>query len=489
MMGVCPMLHLRQERIMNLPRLQIAAICLALACTAHGQAPAAETPRTEAQDVMPIGVAKIDITPTHPVRLTGYGNRTTESEGVAQHLWAKALALGGDDGDGPAVLITVDNCGITPEISEAVARQLQQQSGIKRPRLVISVSHTHAGPSLTNWAPFLFSADVSQPQQDRIDQYTRQLTGQLIEVARQALGNRRDGYLFWTQGQVGFAANRRVVKDESWTGFGVQPRGPVDHRLPVLVAQGVDGQRMAVVANYACHCTTTGGDFNQIAGDWAGYAQEYIQQDHEPAVALITIGCGADANPEPRGSLDMCRQHARALADEVKRLLASELKPLGSRLDCRLVRVELPFDQLPTREQWQQRSREGGVTGYHASKFLQRLDRGEAIPTELTYPVAAWNFADRLAMVFLGGEVVVDYALRLSQEFDADRLWVTAYANDVPCYIPSRRILREGGYEADSSMLYYARPTRFAPDVEDIVIQGVRSVLPAEFRSGENPGR
>jgi neutral ceramidase len=48
-----------------------------------------------------------------------------------------------------------------------------------------------------------------------------------------------------------------------------------------------------------------------------------------------------------------------------------------------------------------------------------------------------------MAMVFLAGEVVVDYALRLKWEIDQKRLWVVAYSNDVPCYIPSRRILSE----------------------------------------------
>ena len=66
-------------------------------------------------------------------------------------------------------------------------------------------------------------------------------------------------------------------------------------------------------------------------------------------------------------------------------------------------------------------------------------------------------------MVFLPGEVVVDYALRLKWEIDQHRLWVVAYTNDVPCYIPSRRVLSEGGYEADLSMVFYGHPSRFAP--------------------------
>ena len=88
-------------------------------------------------------------------------------------------------------------------------------------------------------------------------------------------------------------------------------------------------------------------------------------------------------------------------------------------------------------------------------------------------------------MVFLAGEVVVDYSLRLAREFDADRLWVTAYANDVPCYIPSRRILAEGGYEAEGAMIFYDRPTRLAPEVEDLITATVRQLVPQAFSSNE----
>jgi hypothetical protein len=88
-------------------------------------------------------------------------------------------------------------------------------------------------------------------------------------------------------------------------------------------------------------------------------------------------------------------------------------------------------------------------------------------------------------MVFLAGEVVVDYTLRLKKELDAKRLWVSAYANDVPCYIASKRVLAEGGYEVDGSMYYYDRPQHFAPEVEDLIISTVHKMLPAGYRAGK----
>src|SRR5206468_6263881 len=105
---------------------------------------------------------------------------------------------------------------------------------------------------------------------------------------------------------------------------------------------------------------------------------------------------------------------------------------------------------------------------------------------EVPYVIETWTFGDQLAMVFLAGEVVVDYDLRLKTDFDPKRLWVSAYSNDVPCYIPSKRILAEGGYEGGGAMVYYAKPAKFAPAVENIIIHAVHEMLPQGFRTEQS---
>ena len=419
-----------------------------------------------------VGVARIDVTPDYPIRLTGYAARKTESEGVEQRLWAKALAIG-SDADGPAILIAVDNCGVSALVIDEVAARLKSKIGLPRERIAVCSSHTHSGPWVVGFAANIFAMPIPAGQQATIERYTRELTDKLEQVGLAALADRKPARLDWTEGQVAFARNRRT------------PGGPVDQALPVLCVTGRDGKVRAVLAGYACHCTTLGGDFNKVCGDWAGYAQQAIENDFPGALALIAIGCGADANPHPRGGADgglaLAKQHGEELAVEVKRLLDNHRISIRQKLSCRVKRLEVPFEELPTREQWEERSRQEGIVRYHAKRNLERLDGGEALPTTLPYVVQTWNFGDQLAMVFLAGEVVVDYSLRLKQEFDADRLWINAYANDVPCYIPSRRILKEGGYEAETSLWYYDRPARLDPAVEDLVVGGVRELVPKAF--------
>ncbi len=415
-----------------------------------------------------VGVAKIDITPDYAVRLSGYGNRRTEHEGVEQHIFAKALAFG-SDADGPAVLLTVDNCGVPAWIRDELVERLAAKTKVTNERVALSSSHTHCAPMLTGVLANLFSTEVPAEHWTRIERYSRELVDKLEQVALAALADRRPGKLAWGSGHVSFAHNRRNYAFR-----------PEDHSLPVLRVTGADGKVRAVLTSYACHCTTQG--FNKVHGDWAGCAQEELEKQFPGAIALTAIGCGADQNPNPRGTYDYAKQYGAELAAEAKRLVSGSLKPLTGKLECRTKQIELPFDKLPTRAEWEVRAKDKAANvAYHAKVNLAKLDRGEKLPTRLPYMVQVWNFGTNLAMVFLPGEVVVDYSLRLKREFDSERTWVNGYSNDVPCYIPSERVLRERGYEGETAMLYYDRPTRFAPGLENAIVGAVTKLMPKEF--------
>jgi hypothetical protein len=438
-----------------------------------------------------VGTAVRDVTPSYPTRLMGYGNRKTESEGVASPLKVRAIAIGEGTSTspdtGPAVLITVDNCAVGAFITDAVAKRLQAKAGIPRERLVVCATHTHCAPALASGLDFIFGVPIPADQRGRIERYTKELTDAMEHVALDALAARAQGRLSWGQGTVAFAANRRVLKRGKWTGFGVNPSGPTDHSLPVLRVTDPAGKVRAVLVNYACHCTTLGGEFNLVCAEWAGYACDEIERQYPGATALVTIGCGADANPEPRRNLDDARNHAAALAHESGRLLSTTLTPLPGRITARFQQIDLPMAPRPDRATLEERSRRSGSEGMFARALIERIDRGETLPASIPYPVQTWCFGDDLAMIFLGGEVVVDYALRLKWEGDASRLWVTAYSNDVPCYIASKRVLAEGGYEADQSMVFYGRPARLAPEAEDLIVGTVHALLPAAFDGPHKP--
>ena len=447
--------------------------------------PTSDTPTAALNGpLIPVGAAKIDITPDRPIRLSGYGSRTEPSEGVAQRLNAKALAFGDDAS--LSVLVTFDAIGVPAWVSQELSERLQSKVSLPRARLVVAASHTHAAPALYGNLPYMFISGLSHEEQNEIKHHTNSVLDRLEEVAWQAIANRAPARIAWTKGSVSFAGNRRVLENGKWTGFGTQPDGPVDHSLPLLAVFAPDGALRSVLANYACHCTTLGGKFNQIHGDWAGVAQSEIESRHADAVALIAIGCGADQNPNPRGELANAIAHGITIADEVDRLLETgSLKPLSQTPTGTYREIELPLEPPPSRDALQEQLDDNVKGGHFPRAMLESLDRGEPLASSVTYPVQTWTFGDDLAMIFLAGEVVVDYAHRFYREYDAERLWVNAYCNDVPCYIPSKRMYSEGGYEVDGSMIYYGKPSRLSVDTEDRVAGEVMKQMPRAFLSGD----
>jgi len=428
--------------------------------------------RAEERRELAVGVSKVDITPAYPIRLSGFGFRRAESEGVTHKIWAKAVAFG-DAERGPAILIAADTLGVPAEITEEVARRLKAKVGLAPERLAITATHTHTAPMLADVAPTLFGEPIPPEHQGRIDQYTKEFINALERAALEAVADLRPARVSWGRGSVGFAVNRRTAG------------GPVDHDLPVLLVAEPDGKPRAVYFSYACHCVTLSD--NNIGGDWAGFAQLDIEARHPGVVALASVGCGADSNPSSgvTGSkVEICHAQGAEIATEVDRLLKAGLTPLTSLPDAQITHLDLPLDTPRTRQEWEERATRQDAVGHHARVNVARLDKGEPLPTSLRYPVQTWSFGHELAMIFLPGETVVDYSLSLKRELDKRRLWVNGYANEGRCYIPSERILKEGGYEGGDAMIYYDRPQRFAPGLEAKILGAVHGQLKGQFNTG-----
>ena len=424
-----------------------------------------------------VGVARADITPDYPIRQNGFLSRKQESVGVRQRIWAKAIAVD-HMGQPPAVLMTVDNLGVPDAITQEVAQRLSQLTGIAIENVSIAASHSHTAPMINGCAPNIFGMPIPEADQKHIDRYTREFTDKLIAVASEALKNRAPSTLHFGIGSAGFAKNRRSAT------------GPVDHDVPVLVVRDLEGGIRAIHANYACHCVTLSE--NLIGGDWAGYAQEHIERLYPGAVALISIGCGADQNPSTGVTgdrFDLASQQGMEIASEVERVLNAPMRAVSGPLKIQLTRIKLDLATPPTREQLEATGKLDTPVGYHARVQLQKLERGEPLRTQIDYCVQTWSFGSSLAIVFLAGEVVVDYAARLKSELDSQRLWLCAYSNASPCYIPSERILSEGGYEGASAMIYYDQPSKFAPGLENKIVSVVKNHLAESFSPDAEPGK
>ena len=416
------------------------------------------------------GVAKVKITPRQPIWMSGYASRDRPAEGTLHELWAKALAL--EDAEGRrVVLVTADLCGIDRDVSGRVRGAIRSRHNLGPADVALCVSHTHTGPVVgSNLRPMYF---LDERQGTLVDEYTRELEGKLVAVAGEALGALSPARLEWGRGTTTFAVNRRANREEDVVKLREAGalKGPTDHDLPVLAVRAADnGVLKAVVFGYACHATTL--SFYQWSGDWPGFAQIELEKAHPGATALFVAGCGADQNPLPRRAVPLAQQYGQQAAMGVESVLKSGAGAVAGRLRTAHSEIELPFASLPARADLETDA--AGKDRYVANRarfLLQRLDREGKLPAAYPYPIQVWRLGDEVTVVFLGGEVVVDYAPRLKSDLGPGRTWVAAYANDVMAYIPSERVLKEGGYEGGGAMVYYGLPSPWAAGIEERIVR------------------
>lgn len=482
-----------QPRVRNLFRCRAVGWLLAVLLHAAAALSAAAGP-LQAGNAWQVGVARTKITPQQPVWMAGYASRTKPAEGTLNDLWAKALVLQDPAGQ-RVVLVSLDLCGIDRETSVRICQRLEREHRLPRASVALTVSHTHSGPVVGhNLRP---TYGLSAEESEKIRTYTAWLEDRVVETVGKAGANLAPATLRYGVGAARFAVNRRENKEAEVTQraagdpggsapwrAGLKP--PFDHDLPVLSVYSTVGaaqdQPIAILFGYACHATTLSG--YEWSGDWPGFAAESIEADYPGATAMFVAGCGADQNPFPRREVAFARDFGKQIADGIRGALAvAKVLPAGP-IRSKYQEIDLPFGQLPARDVLERQKAstdpKDRYLARRAALLLERMARDGKLATTYPYPVQSWQLGPGPTLVFLGGEVVVDYAIRIKEAHGgSSAVWPVAYANDVMAYIPSLRVLREGGYEGASAMVYYGQPASWGEAVEEAILAEVQRQMTA----------
>lgn len=406
------------------------------------------------------GFGKVVITPDEPTALSGYAGRNTAAKGKIHDLYARAAALR-DPAGKTIVMVATDLIGVPATMAAVVCTEVEKRHQLARGDIMLTCSHTHCGPALDDeLTSMLF---LAPEELAKIKKYQPVLNAKLINVIGQAIADLKPAQLASGIGKAEFASYRRAP-------IGT---GPYDHEVPVLRVLDQDGKTLrGVLFGYACHNTTMG--FEMYCGDYAGFAQLYVEDHFPGSVALFHLGCGGDQNPLPRRKLEICEKYGRMLGVAVEEVVRRELPAVTGGLKADLQRIDLPFASVPTTADLEAKLAKGNKYEQAlAEKLIKKLKAGETLPATYPYPIQVWQVGNGVTWVALGGEITVEYSLRVKERLGQGRTWVTGYANDVMSYIPSERILAEGGYEGESSQVYYQKPSKWAPGIEKAIVDKV----------------
>lgn len=415
------------------------------------------------------GVASVVITPEEPMWMGAYAARNLPARGTLHDIWAKALAI--EDANGKqAVFITSDLVGITKPSADRIRDEIGASLGLSKAQIILNNSHTHTGPEIDALKYSWRVKDSDPVQLEKINQYVNQLEDKIITMVGDALQSMEPAQLYTGNGVSRFAVNRRN-NSESTLNEVTQLAGPSDHSVPVIKVVDESGDLMAVAFGYACHPTVLNG--YKWSGDYVGFAQIELEKAYPGVTALFLQGAGGDQNPLPRRTVALAKQYGKTLAASVEGVLNGEMRKVPSRLTMAYSEIDLPFEKPPNEEQLLEMAEE--FSGYHelwALYMVDKLKKGESLITSYPYPVQFWQLGNQ-PIISLGGEPVIDYAIELKKIFGQDA-FVFGYSNDPNmAYIPSVRVLREGGYEGELSQRAKGLPAKWSEDIEAIIIKEI----------------
>jgi len=423
------------------------------------------------------GVSSVKITPEGPAWMAGYASRNKPSDGVEHDLFAKSLVIQDADGE-TLVMVTLDLISVPGPLRAHIEDKLEQSHGLKPENLLINCSHTHSGPEIRTTGTALDGLDSER--RAKAVAYVESLQTRILSSIDAAFIKLAPANISFQKARAGFAMNRRLPSDTGYKNS-PNPEGRVDHAVPLLRVENAEGSITAIVFGYACHNTTLG--FYQMNGDYAGYAQHYLEEAHPGTVAMFMMGCGGDQNPYPRRTLDLAKQHGRTLATAVEAGLETPKRAITGSLKMAFATAELEYAEAPTKDELLEQAKSTNKYDQrYAERLLKELEEGTLI-TSYPAPVQVVRFGDAVLFVALPGETVIDYSLRIKRENrkqGGPDVWVAGYSNDVFAYIPSLRILLEGGYEAGGAMRYMTtvvQPGAFAPNVEDLLMSRVNELI------------
>jgi neutral ceramidase len=421
------------------------------------------------------GVGKANITPTTPMWMSGYAARNRPAEGKLTDLWVKAVVLGDEKGQQAAV-VAFDLVGLDHQTGEALASITMKALQLPREGVLLNCSHTHSGPVVRgNLAPMYVLDSTQQALVERYGLFLEEQTKAAVVAARKDYAPAK---ISFADDAATFAVNRRSNKEEMVEILRATDalEGPSDHRVRLLAIEKPSGGMKALLFSYACHATVLSGF--EWCGDYPGYAAVVLEKEHPGCTAVFLAGCGADQNPLPRRTVKLAEQYGKTLADGVGRAVAKARKEVSPGVTFRAFeRVPLEFAGIPSAADLDHSERSDNRYEAARARLLKRQIAVEGkIADHYPYPVMTWRLGKELTWVSLGGEVVVDYSLRMQREF-GDDVWALGYSHEVMAYIPTERVLSEGRYEGDTSMLYYGMPSKWKVGVEERIMGTVRGQI------------
>lgn len=389
---------------------------------------------------MKYSIAKAVISPKLGTRLAGFNNRLP-SQGILDDLALQVLLLIDDFGN-RSLLISGEIIGFETSFVKKIRRYVKNNfPRIKESDICFNATHTHGGPATVYFVDAIGSYDAN---------YIKFLEKTLKNCIHSVFKSKpKVGKMFGGMGNCNLSVNRRLP-----SGMGVNLKGSTDKNVGVILIKSKKEE--ILVINYACHPTIMNSNF--ISGDYPSATTRALKAQSKISREVIFLqGAGADVKPRCfsedglkfryGNSFDVAKI-ANLLVTSVNKVLAKRLTPLLLKLKSNFCYINLPYNSNPDLK----------LPFLKGGKKIYQTRKKENPNDGVTIELQVWVLSKECQLVALSGEVCHKIGVHSKKLTSCSIPFFLGYSNGLPCYIPTDKITKEGGYEGHTSMQYYGHP-------------------------------
>ena len=398
--------------------------------------------------VLRAGIARIDITPDIPVMLYGYASRKTPSEGIHDHLFARAVAF--ESGGKKLVMVSTDIGSYTDTLYSVIRKSMTAKFGLKESEFFLAAIHSHSSP--------VVSLDLNKMVESNV-KYTQSLQQKLLAVVGEALGNLKPVNTGAGVGYSPVGSNRREMISDGSITLGRNPYGPTDKEVLVFKMTDPNGKPMGAIFDYATHATSLGPDNMMISGDVLGISEQFVEQIiGKDFISQVFAGASGNIDPWYRilptfntenGWIPETVLLGTLLGEEVVHVF-NDIKTTGSdgEMTSSIETIQCPRKKLDEKDD-----------------ELPALDKQETIPVTIT----AAHIGNDVAFISFNVEMLTEIGMAIKAGSPFKHTFIITHCNGSSGYLPLSALYKEGGYEINS--------THFAIGSDEIVIKKALRML------------
>jgi hypothetical protein len=383
--------------------------------------------------------------------MAGYGSRVKPNTGIYDQLYTMGLLL--DDGKNKVLIITIDVCMIDRPFTSGIKELIKAKFQLNEENIIIHAIHTHAGPFT-----ILSRIEKGTTDYEHVARYRKLLEEKIMICTGKCMSSLKEGYMEIGTGETYIGMSRRQKMPDGIR-IGPNPGEEIDRLSYALTIKNMEGKEEVVLFSCPCHPVVLYPRNMCISADFPGAARTEIEKKFPGAAAIFLQGSGADINPAVLVADDEYRDTyysdvlltGRILANDIYNIIQKGMQKLELSIEAVTDTIILPLNGgQPARE--------------------LRPEESDVIQGEIQATVV--KLSDDFRIIGLDGEICNQVGVHIRELFKDGYTMVLGYVGGWVGYIPTAKILQEGGYE--SRCTEFVQP--YAMDVEETLLAQLKEL-------------